>query len=215
MNEGSRRAGGRFVAAGMVVALVLAACSSDDDTGADATPVESTEASVTSDDAESATTTEPGTVVTDDRAFYILPPGNYGGLPTTDDSLDQLPLYDGLTPLRGNVTDADIERYFLPEDFEPIGATDRGADRSARRHHRLRRVRRPPHHRRDPRRRGLRRRLGDRARSWAPARPRSAVRRGPRSPTCPASTRSSRDHGAQSFVPSAADRAAGHRPGRS
>ncbi len=58
-----------------------------------------------------------------DRARYILPPGNYGGLPTTNNSTDQLPLYDGLTPLRGNVTDADIDRYFLPENFKPIGAT--------------------------------------------------------------------------------------------
>ncbi len=58
-----------------------------------------------------------------DRAYYVLPPGNYGGLPTTDNSLDQLPLYDGLTPLRGNVTDADIERLFIPEDFQPAGET--------------------------------------------------------------------------------------------
>ena len=58
-----------------------------------------------------------------DRARYILPPGNYGGLPTTANSLDQLPLYDALTPLRGNVTDADIDQLFLPEDFKPIGAT--------------------------------------------------------------------------------------------
>ena len=58
-----------------------------------------------------------------DRAYYILPPGNYGGLPTTKNSLDQLPLYDGLTPLRGDVTDADIEELFLPEDFKPIGQT--------------------------------------------------------------------------------------------
>jgi acyl-homoserine lactone acylase PvdQ len=58
-----------------------------------------------------------------DVARYILPPGNYGGLPTTAQSRDQLPLYDALTPLRGNVTDADIERYFLPEDFQPIGPT--------------------------------------------------------------------------------------------
>jgi hypothetical protein len=43
----------------------------------------------------------------EDRAYYILPPGNYGGLPTTQNSLDQLPLYDALTPLRGNVTDED------------------------------------------------------------------------------------------------------------
>ncbi|PLW70559.1 hypothetical protein C0039_00035 [Pseudohalioglobus lutimaris] len=58
-----------------------------------------------------------------DRAYYILPPGNFGGLPVTENSLDQLPLYDGLTPLRGNVTDADIERLYLPEDFMPIGET--------------------------------------------------------------------------------------------
>ncbi len=56
-----------------------------------------------------------------DTARYILPPGNYGGLPPTDDSRDQLPLYDALTPLRGNVTAADIERLFLPENFLPIG----------------------------------------------------------------------------------------------
>ena len=55
-----------------------------------------------------------------DTARYILPPGNYGGLPTTENSTDQLPLYDGLTPLRGNVTAADIERLFLPENFSWI-----------------------------------------------------------------------------------------------
>jgi acyl-homoserine lactone acylase PvdQ len=59
----------------------------------------------------------------EDRAYYVLPPGNYGGLPTTDESRDQLPLYDGLTPLRGDVTDADIDAHFLPEDFAPVGAT--------------------------------------------------------------------------------------------
>ncbi|MBA2625795.1 MAG: penicillin acylase family protein, partial [Acidimicrobiia bacterium] len=59
----------------------------------------------------------------EDVSRYILPPGNYGGLPTTDNSRDQLPLYDALTPLRGNVTDDDIQRFFLPQDFEPIGET--------------------------------------------------------------------------------------------
>src|SRR3954447_19939450 len=56
-------------------------------------------------------------------ARYILPPGNYGGLPTSTNSRDQLPLYDALTPKRGNVTDADIDQLYLPEDFKPIGAT--------------------------------------------------------------------------------------------
>jgi acyl-homoserine lactone acylase PvdQ len=58
-----------------------------------------------------------------DRAYYVLPPGNYGGLPTTDESRDQLPLYDALTPLRGDVSDADIDANFLPEDFSPVGTT--------------------------------------------------------------------------------------------
>jgi acyl-homoserine lactone acylase PvdQ len=61
--------------------------------------------------------------LTEDVVRYILPPGNYGGLPFTDESRDQLALYDGLTPLRGNVTDADIENHYLPENFEPIGQT--------------------------------------------------------------------------------------------
>jgi hypothetical protein len=58
-----------------------------------------------------------------DLARYILPPGNYGGLPTTVNSTDQLPLYAGLTPLRDNITPADIDNFYLPEDFAPIGAT--------------------------------------------------------------------------------------------
>ena len=66
---------------------------------------------------------ESSTAPAEDRAYYILPPGNFGGLPTTSNSLDQLPLYDGLTPLRGNVTDADIEQFFIPENFQPVGET--------------------------------------------------------------------------------------------
>ena len=59
-----------------------------------------------------------------DTARYILPPGNFGGLPTTPNSTDQLPLYSGLTPLRDDVTKADINNLFLPEDFKPIGETE-------------------------------------------------------------------------------------------
>jgi acyl-homoserine lactone acylase PvdQ len=66
---------------------------------------------------------ESSTAPAEDRAYYILPPGNFGGVPTTTNSLDQLPLYDGLTPLRDNVTDADIEQFFIPENFQPVGET--------------------------------------------------------------------------------------------
>ena len=76
-----------------------------------------------SDNSSDAVAVVPPITQVEDRAYYILPPGNFGGLPPTENSLDQLALYDGLTPLRGNVTDADIERLFLPEDFQPIGET--------------------------------------------------------------------------------------------
>ncbi len=58
-----------------------------------------------------------------DTARYILPPGNFGGIPLTANSTDQLPLYDGLTPLRDNITTEHIENLFLPENFAPIGQT--------------------------------------------------------------------------------------------
>jgi acyl-homoserine lactone acylase PvdQ len=55
-----------------------------------------------------------------DTARYILPPGNFGGLPFTVNSTDQLPLYTGLTPLRDDITTADIDQFYLPENFAPI-----------------------------------------------------------------------------------------------
>ncbi len=55
-----------------------------------------------------------------DLARYVLPPGNYGGIPFTANSTDQLPLYSGLSPLRDNITPADIDQHYLPEDFTPI-----------------------------------------------------------------------------------------------
>ena len=58
-----------------------------------------------------------------DFAYNILPPGQAGGAGLTKNSTDQIPLYDGLTPLRGNVTEADIPKYFKREDFTPTGAT--------------------------------------------------------------------------------------------
>src|SRR5437588_3240673 len=60
---------------------------------------------------------------TGDIARFVLPPGNYGGIPTGPHSLDQLPLYSGLTPLRRNVSLEDLRRFYLPMDFSPIGAT--------------------------------------------------------------------------------------------
>ncbi|MEZ5247312.1 MAG: penicillin acylase family protein [Acidimicrobiales bacterium] len=113
----------RFAAIAIALALVAAACSDDDPT-TDPPPEGGDSTSTTAAPDDSTTDVDADIpVVTEDRAHYILPPGNYGGLPTTDDSLDQLALYDGLTPLRGNVTDDDIENFYLPQDFAPIGAT--------------------------------------------------------------------------------------------
>ena len=135
-----RRTGHRLLAAATAVALVVAACSSDDDESTDTTAAPdaapSTEPATTDDGEPPATdapadTAAPATdsptdeppAITEDRSYYILPPGNYGGLPTTDESTDQLALYDGLTPLRDDVTDEDLENLFLPQDFDPIGET--------------------------------------------------------------------------------------------
>ena len=115
-----------MVAVGVVLALVAAACSSDDDASSPTSDaVTTTESPTTTEaaDAGGVDTTEPASTITEDRAYYILPPGNYGGLPVNDNSLDQLPLYDSLTPLRGDITDADIDELFLAADFEPVGAT--------------------------------------------------------------------------------------------
>jgi acyl-homoserine lactone acylase PvdQ len=141
----------RAVAALIAAAAFVAACSGDDDsssptstnasgTGSDETTTthdsdetspDATVASTSPDTTAAPPSTTPDNspatsvtpTITEDRAYYILPPGNYGGLPKTDESTDQLALYDGLTPLRDDVTDADIDELFLPEDFEPIGET--------------------------------------------------------------------------------------------
>src|SRR5262249_42817229 len=61
-----------------------------------------------------------GPAMAADLARYVLPPGNYGGIPSPPHSTDQLSLYPGLSPLRDNITAADIDNFFLPEDFTPI-----------------------------------------------------------------------------------------------
>ena len=48
-------------------------------------------------------------------ALNVLPPGQGANVP---ELTSQIPLYDGLTPLRGNVTPADLKRLYKPE---PLG----------------------------------------------------------------------------------------------
>jgi acyl-homoserine lactone acylase PvdQ len=54
-------------------------------------------------------------------ALNVLPPGQSGDLLFPATAKDQLPLYDGLTPRAGNVTAADLTRYFKPERFGVTG----------------------------------------------------------------------------------------------
>ena len=65
---------------------------------------------------------------TGDIARFVLPPGNYGGIPTGPHSLDQLSLYSGLTPLRRNVSMADLNRFYLPDDFKPMPSISKGVE---------------------------------------------------------------------------------------
>ena len=49
------------------------------------------------------------------EAFNILPPGQFGTLPTTVHSRDQLFMYDALTPLKDSVTNATLQHHLQEE----------------------------------------------------------------------------------------------------
>jgi acyl-homoserine lactone acylase PvdQ len=51
------------------------------------------------------------------EAFNVLPPGQAGTFPATPNSSDQLPLYDGLTPKRNQVSMADLPNFFKANVF--------------------------------------------------------------------------------------------------
>ena len=50
-------------------------------------------------------------------AWDVLPPGQDGNIVPGPHSVDQIPLYDGLTPLFDNVTAADLPKYYKPNIF--------------------------------------------------------------------------------------------------
>jgi acyl-homoserine lactone acylase PvdQ len=56
-------------------------------------------------------------------AWTILPPGENGSLTFDRNTTDQAKLYDGLTPLFGNVTARDLRRFFKPAPLG-LGAND-------------------------------------------------------------------------------------------
>jgi acyl-homoserine lactone acylase PvdQ len=56
------------------------------------------------------------------QTYSVMPPGQSGAIPAEDNSLDQLELYDALTPLGGDIGPRHILRYFKSAGFfEPRG----------------------------------------------------------------------------------------------
>ena len=58
-------------------------------------------------------------------ALNVLPPGQTGELGIGRHSVDQIALYDGLTPLGGNVTQRDLTRYYKSARFGVEGKPER------------------------------------------------------------------------------------------
>jgi hypothetical protein len=56
------------------------------------------------------------------EAWNVLPPGESGSSSPSPHSADQVPLYDGLTPLFDQVTDSDLPTYFKKNIFGLGGA---------------------------------------------------------------------------------------------
>jgi acyl-homoserine lactone acylase PvdQ len=54
-------------------------------------------------------------------AFNIIPSGQYGSVPPPPQATDQAKLYDGLTPLFGDVTTKDLPQHFKSERLGPDG----------------------------------------------------------------------------------------------
>src|SRR5215210_3277255 len=66
------------------------------------------------------------------QAFNVLPPGESGQYPPGTNSTDQAAMYDGLTPLFGHVTLADIKRRYKPNVFGTKGQGPTHGERTAR-----------------------------------------------------------------------------------
>ena len=142
-----------------------------------------------------------------DTARYILPPGNYGGLPFTDNSTDQLPLYSGLTPLRDNITNGGHRRALPARGLRADRRRHTEEHRAARAAADLRRLRRSRTSTARPAPTSPSAPAGRRPATASSCFSSAADRRGRRSPTYPNIDAFSLVTSGQSFVPSAATEA--------
>jgi acyl-homoserine lactone acylase PvdQ len=67
------------------------------------------------------------------EALNVLPPGQAGTFSITPHSIDQIALYDGLTPKFGTVRQRDLRRFFKPATFGLGGQRPRRVERPGRR----------------------------------------------------------------------------------
>ena len=74
-------------------------------------------------DAKRTKSRDPESVDYAQTALNVLPAGQYGSVPPPAAATDQAQMYDGLTPLGGDVTDADLPKFFKSERF---GTADQG-----------------------------------------------------------------------------------------
>ena len=110
-------------------------------------------------------------------ARNIIPSGQYGSVPPPAGADQQALMYDALTPLFDQVTDADLLTKFKSEGFG-VGADGpgrAGGDPARGRDGRARPLQRPAHHRRLARRRHVGDGLGARRRTAGCCSPRRAT----------------------------------------
>ena len=67
------------------------------------------------------------------EALNVMPPGQAGTFSITPHSIDQIALYDGLTPKFGSVRQRDLRRFFKSARFGVGGQRPRRVERAGRR----------------------------------------------------------------------------------
>lgn len=102
----------RPIAALLVLATCVAACTSTGTTSSQSSSASGSGQSGTTPTTQAAPTPPPPM-----HDLDVLPPGEGGSLVPSAASTNQIPLYNGLTPLGGNITQADVRKYFKDDSL--------------------------------------------------------------------------------------------------